>query len=186
MSSRPSPVFTVGHSTHPIDVFLALLRGAGVTQVVDVRRFPGSRRNPQYGAAALGDVLAGQAIGYEHVVELGGRRPVVPGSRNDGWRVAGFRGYADHLRTREFAEGLARLEELSARPPVAVMCSEAAWWRCHRRLLADVLLLRGFEVRHLMPGGRLVEHRVPGFMVVGDDGLPCYPAGATIPEGGAP
>lgn len=176
MSSHPFPILTVGHSTHPLDVFLELLRDAGVEQVADVRRFPGSRRHPQYGAAALSTALAEQAIGYEHVGELGGRRPMLPGSCNDGWRVSGFRGYADHVRTPEFADGLARLEALSARRRVAVMCAEAQWWRCHRRVLADVLVLRGYDVRHLMGDGRLVDHEAPDFMVVAADGLPCYPA----------
>jgi uncharacterized protein (DUF488 family) len=143
--------------------------------VVDVRRFAGSRRHPQYGAEQLAGSLAEQGIGYEHVAALGGRRPVLPGSRNDGWRVAAFRGYADHLRSAEFAEGLARLEQLAARERVAVMCAEGQWWRCHRRLIADVLVVRGREVRHLMTGARLLDHVAPDFMVVGDDGLPCYP-----------
>jgi uncharacterized protein (DUF488 family) len=187
LSSRPSPILTVGHSTHPIEVFLELLRGAGVEQVVDVRRFPASRRNPQYGAAALTAALAAYGIGYEHVGELGGRRPVLPGSCNDGWRTPGFRGYADHLRSPEFADGLARLEDLARRRRAAVMCAEAAWWRCHRRVLADVLVTRGWEVRHLMTGGRLVEHRPPEFMIVADDGLPCYPAtGQGSMFGGSP
>ena len=167
---------TVGHSTYPIEVFLELLRGAGVEQLVDVRRFPTSRRNPQYGGAALADALAEHSIGYEHVGDLGGRRPVLPGSCNDGWQTSGFRGYADHLRSPEFAEGLARLEDLAARRRAAIMCAEAPWWRCHRRLLADVLGLRGWEVRHLMTGGRLVEHLPPDFMIAAADGLPCYPA----------
>jgi uncharacterized protein (DUF488 family) len=176
-----APILTVGHSVHPIEDFLELLRQGGVEQVVDVRRFPGSRRHPQYGADALSGALAEHGIGYEHLGALGGRRPVAPGSCNDGWRVAGFRGYADHLRTVEFAGGLARLEDLAARSRVAVMCAEAQWWRCHRRVLADVLVLRGWEVRHLMPGGRLVEHRPPDFMVTGEDGLPCYPAAGRSP-----
>jgi uncharacterized protein (DUF488 family) len=159
-------------------VFLELLGGAGVEQVVDVRRFAGSRRNPQYGAEELAGALAEHGLGYAHVAELGGRRPVLPGSCNDGWRVAAFRGYADHLRSAEFAEGLARLEELAARGRAVVMCAEAQWWRCHRRLIADVLVVRGRPVRHLMTGGRLVDHVPPDFMVVGDDGLPCYPGAA--------
>jgi uncharacterized protein (DUF488 family) len=174
--SHPSPILTVGHSTHPLDVFLELLRGAGVEQVVDVRRFPASRRNPQYGAAALSDALVEYAIGYEHVGELGGRRRVLSGSCNEGWQASSFRGYADHLRSPEFTDGVARLEDMAKRRRAALMCAEAAWWRCHRRVLADVLVLRGWEVRHLMPGGRLVQHQPPDFMVAADDGLPCYPA----------
>jgi uncharacterized protein (DUF488 family) len=174
--SHPSPILTVGHSTHPIEVFLELLRGAGAEQVVDVRRFPASRRNPQYGGGALTDALGEYAIGYEHVGELGGRRPVLRGSCNDGWQTSGFRSYADHLRSPEFADGVARLEGLARRSRAVVMCAEAAWWRCHRRVLADVLVMRGWEVRHLMTGGRLVDHRSPDFMIAADDGLPCYPA----------
>jgi uncharacterized protein (DUF488 family) len=173
---EPSPILTVGHSTHPIEVFLELLLGAGVEQIVDVRRFAGSRRHPQYGAESLSAALAEQGIGYEHVAALGGRRPVSPGSCNDGWRVSAFRGYADHLRSPEFADGLARLEILTAEHRSAVMCAEAQWWRCHRRILADVLVLRGHAVSHLMTGGRLLAHEPPDFMVVADDGLPCYPA----------
>lgn len=172
----PSPILTVGHSTHPIDAFLELLDDAGVEQVVDVRRFPGSRRHPQYGASALAGTLSEQEIGYEHVDALGGRRPVLAGSCNDGWKVAGFRGYADHLRSAEFAGGLARLEELATHRRVAVMCAEAQWWRCHRRIIADVLVLRGWAVRHLMTGGRLADHEPPDFMIAAADGLPCYPA----------
>ncbi len=144
--------------------------------MVDVRRFPGSRRHPQYGAAALAAALNEVGIGYEHVGALGGRRPVVPGSCNDGWQTAGFRGYADHVHTAEFAEGLARLEDLAAERRATVMCAEAQWWRCHRRVLADVLLLRGWDVLHVMTGGRLVEHQPPEFMIAAADGLPCYPA----------
>jgi uncharacterized protein (DUF488 family) len=151
-----------------------------VEQVVDVRRFPGSRRHPQYGAEPLSAALAEHEIGYEHAGALGGRRPALPGSCNDGWTVAGFRGYADHLRSAEFAGGLVRLEELAAHGRVAVMCAEAQWWRCHRRVLADVLVMRAWEVRHLMTGGRLVDHRPPEFMVAADDGLPCYPAAGQL------
>jgi uncharacterized protein (DUF488 family) len=120
--------------------------------------------------------VAGAGFGFLVVGEVGGRRPVAAGSGNDGWRVAGFRGYADHVRSAEFAAGLARLESPAAERLTTVMCAEAQWWRCHRRILADVLVLRGWEVRHLMPGGRLVEHEPPDFMVAGEDGLPRYPA----------
>jgi uncharacterized protein (DUF488 family) len=179
---QPLPILTVGHSTQPLEAFLELLGRGNVAQVVDVRRFPGSRRHPQYGADALAGALAGRGLGYEHVEALGGRRQPRDGSCNGGWRVAGFRGYADHLRSPEFAAGLERLERLAAQRRVAVMCAEAQWWRCHRRVLADVLVLRGREVRHLMTGGRIVEHRPPDFMVAGADGLPCYPAAPDRPE----
>src|SRR3954463_2061137 len=113
-SSPHGPVpelLTVGHSTHSLGEFLSLLRGANVELVADVRRFPGSRRHPHFGGEALATSLAEAGIGYEHLVELGGRRSVLPGSPNDGWEVAGFRGYADHLRSEEFGRGCARLAE---------------------------------------------------------------------------
>jgi len=171
-------MLTVGHSTHPIEEFLALLRVAEVEQVADVRRFASSRRHPQYGAEALSAALAEQGVGYEHLAALGGRRPVLPGSCNDGWRIAGFRGYADHLRSDEFADGLASLEELAARGSVAVMCAEAQWWRCHRRLIADRLIVGGWRVLHLDGGGRLHEHELTEFARV-EDGSLTYPK-ATI------
>ena len=147
-------------------------------QLVDVRRFAGSRRHPQYGAEQLAASLAEQGIGYEHVAALGGRRPVQPGSCNDGWQVAAFRGYADHLRSDEFARGLARLEELAVGRCVVVMCAEAQWWRCHRRLVSDALLVRGWRVRHIGSDGRVEDHSLTPFAVV-DDGRLSYPAEQT-------
>ena len=181
---------TVGHSTHAPGDFLALLDGAGVGALADVRRFPGSRRHPHFGREALAGALAEAGIAYAHLPELGGRRAPAPDSPNAGWQVAGFRGYADHLRSEEFAAGRARLEALVActrdggeasprggRAPrlTAIMCAEAQWWRCHRRLVADVMVLAGHDVAHLMPDGRLIEHEPPPFAVRGEDGLPLYP-----------
>jgi len=166
---------TVGHSTHAADEFVALLRGAGVEALADVRRFPGSRRHPHFGREALAGALGEAGIAYEHLPELGGRRSPVPASVNAGWQVAAFRGYADHLRSDEFATGRTRLEVMAAGRCAVVMCAEAQWWRCHRRLVADVLVMAGHEVAHLMPGGRLIEHAPPGFAVRGEDGLPLYP-----------
>jgi uncharacterized protein (DUF488 family) len=179
---EPEPdVFTIGHSTHAIEDFVALLRGAGIDGVADVRRFPGSRRHPQFGSDALAASLAEAGIAYEHIAELGGRRARVEGSPNGGWTVAAFQGYADHLRTEEFARGLARLEGLAAARPTAVMCAEAQWWRCHRRLVADVLLVRGHAVRHVMPHGRLIEHALPDFAVVENGPLTYPPAQGSMP-----
>jgi uncharacterized protein (DUF488 family) len=169
-------LFTIGHSTHALDAFLALLRGAGIELVADVRRFPGSRRHPHFGGEALAASLAEAGIGYEHLVELGGRRSVMPGSPNDGWEVAAFRGYADHLRSDEFARGRARLAESAGARRTAVMCAEAQWWRCHRRLVADVFAFDGWAVTHVMPDGRLAPHEPPPFAVRAPDGLPVYPA----------
>ena len=170
-------LLTVGHSTHPLEDFLALLREADVVALADVRRHPGSRRHPQFGREALESALAQAGVAYRHLPELGGRRAPAPDSGNDGWRVVAFRAYADHLRSKEFAEGRAKLEAFAREHRTAVMCAEAPWWRCHRRLIADVFMLAGHDVRHLMPDGRLIAHQPPPFAVRADDGLPAYPAG---------
>jgi uncharacterized protein (DUF488 family) len=142
-----------------------------VRAVADVRRFPRSRRHPHFNA----EVLASEVPGYAQFPELGGRRRPVADSVNDGWEVEAFRAYADHMASGEFLSGLARLEELAASTPTAVMCAEAPWWRCHRRLVADALLVRGWEVCHIAPDGRLVAHELPDFAVV--DGAEIrYPA----------
>jgi len=170
-------LLTVGHSTHAIDGFLGLLGGASVELVVDVRRFPGSRRHPHFASAALASSLAEAGIGYEHLPELGGRRSVMPHSPNDGWKVAAFRGYADYLRMPEFAAGRARLVALGVRRRTAIMCAEALPWRCHRRLIADVFVLDGWQVLDLMPSGRLEQHLLPPFARPAEDGLPLYGTG---------
>jgi uncharacterized protein (DUF488 family) len=139
--------------------------------IADVRRFPRSRRHPQFNTEAL----AAQLPRYAHLAELGGRRRVVPGSPNDGWEVAAFQGYADHLATDEFARGMARLEALAREVPTAVMCAEGPWWRCHRRLVCDALLVRGWEVRHILPDGGLATHELTDFAVVDGERI-TYPA----------
>jgi uncharacterized protein (DUF488 family) len=168
--------FTIGHSTHAIDAFVGLLRDAGVRAVADVRRFPGSRRHPQFGRDALAAELAGAEIGYAHVEALGGRRSVRPGSPNAGWEEAAFQGYADHMASAEFGAGLAALEALARERPTAVMCAEALWWQCHRRLVADALVARGWAVEHIGPDGRRGAHELTPFAVTGADGALTYPA----------
>ena len=157
--------FTVGHSTHPIAEFIGLLRGAGIELIADVRRYPGSRRNPQFGARALAGSLAEAGIGYAALGDsLGGRRatsaaaPDAPD--NTGWRNASFRAYADYMATADFAAGLEELERLARERRAAVMCAEAHPSRCHRRLIADALLARGWDVVHLLPDGRREPHTV--------------------------
>lgn len=167
-------LLTVGHSTHPINEFVALLEGAGVEEIVDVRRYPASRRNPQFNAAALAESVAAAGIRYEHLGELGGRRRVQPDSPNDAWTVSAFRGYADYLRTPEFAAGRRRLAETASERRTAIMCAEAAPWRCHRRLIADVFVFDGWRVLDLLPSGELREHVPPPFARRGADGLPIY------------
>jgi uncharacterized protein (DUF488 family) len=159
-------IFTIGHSTHEQERLLALLQAKGVAALADVRRFPGSRRLPHFNREPLAAGLAAAGIAYEHLPQLGGRRRPRPDSPNGGWEVAGFRGYADHMDSEEFAVGLRRLEELGRRGRAAFMCAEAPWWRCHRRLVADALVVRGWEVRHIGPDGRLAGHELPDFAVV--------------------
>jgi uncharacterized protein (DUF488 family) len=136
-----------------------------------VRRFPGSKRLPHFNAEALRAAL-GDA--YQHFPELGGRRSRVPGSPNGGWEVAAFQGYADHMASEEFARGLQRLEAWARERSVAVMCAEAPWWRCHRRLLADALVVRGWSVRHILGPERAPEHELTEFALV-EDGRLTYP-----------
>jgi uncharacterized protein (DUF488 family) len=154
-------IFTIGHSTHPAERFLALLRAHDVTLLCDVRRFPASRRNPQFNAGALGDSLAAAGIAYEPFgEELGGRRK--PRARNgpSPWRNPAFRGYAEYMETPEFAAGLERLEGFALERRAAVMCAEGDWRRCHRRLIADALAKRGWRVVHIRRDGRLEEHEL--------------------------
>jgi uncharacterized protein (DUF488 family) len=172
----PGTIVTVGHSSHTLERLVELLRGAQVAAVADVRRWPRSRRHPHFDDDALAVELAPRGIAYGHLPELGGRRDPRPGSANDGWAEPAFNGYADHLDSPEFGRGLARLEALAVDRRTAVMCAEAAWTRCHRRLLADVLALRGWDVRHLGPDGTVVGHVLTPFAVAADGELPRYPA----------
>jgi uncharacterized protein (DUF488 family) len=152
MQALGGEILTVGHSTRAPGELEQLLRAHGVELLVDVRAHPGSRRMPQFGREPLERSLAAAGIEYAHVAELGGRRRPVPESPNEGWTNDQFRGYADHMASAEFDRGLAWLEEAAARRRACVMCAEAPWWRCHRRLLADVLVVRGWSVRHIGVG----------------------------------
>ena len=167
-------IFTVGHSTRAQDELIAILREAGVELLVDVRRFPGSRRHPQFGREALRAGLAAAGIAYRHEPDLGGRREPRPDSPNTAWRVAGFRGYADHMASAEFR---AALERLIAPPdtPTAVMCAEAVPWKCHRQLIADALAARGAEVVHLLGPGQRKIHVLNPNAVASHDGVVVYP-----------
>jgi uncharacterized protein (DUF488 family) len=153
-----STIWTIGHSTRTISAFLALLRDFGLEAVADVRRFPGSRRQPQYAQAALAATLAEHAITYHWLPALGGRRRPRPDSPNTAWRNASFRGYADHISTDEFSEGLSELIDLAGRLRTTLMCAEALWWRCHRALIADVLCLRGIRVVHILDESHTAVH----------------------------
>jgi uncharacterized protein (DUF488 family) len=150
-------VLTIGHGTAATDDLLTLLRAGSADIVVDVRRFPGSRRSPHLAKDALAETLTGDGIGYLWLQDLGGRRSVPPDSPDIWWTVAAFRGYAAHMRTPAFPAAVDQLLAAGARP--AVMCSETLWWRCHRRLISDYLVAaRGVPVTHLMPGPSLRAH----------------------------
>ena len=175
----PEPFFTIGHSTRTVDEFADLLRASEVRLVVDVRSMPRSRTNPQFNFDALPDGLAPLQIGYVHIAALGGLRgkqKPAEDSVNGYWRVKSFRNYADYAQGPVFAEGLAQLRALGAERRCAIMCAEAVWWRCHRRLIADYLLAAGETVFHILGPG----HVDPATLTPGArpraDGVIDYPA----------
>ena len=156
--SQRLPIFTVGHSTRTIDEFVDILRDGPADLIVDVRTVPRSRTNPQYNADCVAEALAPYQIGYTRISALGGlrgRAQDVDPSINALWRNRSFHNYADHALSQDFASGLGELLKLSADRRCAIMCAEAVWWRCHRRIIADYLLARGRDVFHLMGGGRV-------------------------------
>jgi Protein of unknown function, DUF488 len=171
-------IHALGHSTRPIDQFLALLQSHGIRTLADVRTVPRSRHNPQFERDALARSLAGAGIRYAHLKQLGGLRRPRSDSKNGAWRNAGFRGYADHMATDEFAAGLDALRDLARDGPVAVMCAEAVPWRCHRSLLADALFARGVVVQHVTGKGASRPHRPTPFAVF-DRRSVRYPAAAS-------
>jgi uncharacterized protein (DUF488 family) len=152
-------IWTIGHSTRNIDIFISLLVENGIKLVADVRMFPGSKRYPQFNKEPLLDSLSEQGIRYEHFPELGGRRKARPDSKNTAWRNEAFRGYADYMETEEFRKGLDRLVDLAREVgPTAIMCAEAVWWRCHRALISDFLKARGVEVTHIVDLAKSQPH----------------------------
>lgn len=165
---------TIGHSTQSSEEFLATLVEARIQLLADVRRYPGSRRVPWTNLSELEPLLATRSIGCRHFAALGGRRRPSEASANDAWRNAQFRGYADHMGSVEFAAELAELEVEARLRRTAVMCAEAPWWRCHRRMLSDALVVRGWRVVHLDPRGKPTEHKLTSFATV-DGALVRYP-----------
>jgi uncharacterized protein (DUF488 family) len=164
----PPSIAAVGHGARPIDELIALLRDAGIRLVVDVRTAPGSRRHPQFGQDRLTQSLAETGIGYDWQPDLGGWRKPRGDSPHTALRNPSFRGYADHMDTEAFAKALAWLERRALARPTAFLCAESLWWRCHRRLIADALVVRGWDVRHLIGPGRSDPHRLhPAARVVG-------------------
>jgi uncharacterized protein (DUF488 family) len=168
-------IFTVGHSTRPQAELIAILEDAGIRLLVDVRRFPGSRRHPQFGKEALHAGLSAASIAYRHEPDLGGRREPRADSPNTAWRVGAFRGYADHMASPEFRAALERLVA-GAGVPTAVMCAEARPAQCHRQLIADAPVARGTEVVHLIAPGQRQAHVPHPAAVLDESGVVSYPA----------
>lgn len=172
------PLFTVGHSERSIEEFVALLQSAEIDLVIDVRRLPGSRRHPQFNEDALGDSLQAVGIRFDRIPELAGRRPVskdVPFEVNAFWQNRSFHNYADHALSEEFRVGFKKLLDRGQELRTTVMCSEAVWWRCHRRIIADHLIGHGEDVIHLMGEGRQHPAELTAGAVVKDGAL-VYPA----------
>ena len=173
--AQPLEILTVGHSNHEERHFIELLRGVGVGLLVDVRQNPRSRYE-HFNRSPLAGSLKAAGIGYEQLgEELGGRRTPSEDSPNKAWEDEAFRGYADHMASPEFAAGLARLRELASGSRVAVMCAEADWSQCHRRLISDALVARGDRVLHLGSDGSLAGHELNDAVVVDDERI-TYPA----------
>lgn len=174
-------IWTLGHWTSPVDAVLATLRSAGIDELVDVRKLPGSRRSPQFDAEEMTRWLGGAGIGYRRSAELTGRRPKqrdVDPQLNAGWQNTSFRNYADHTLSAEYEQGIEELEALAAEHHVAVMCGEPMPWRCHRLLISNTLVARGWEVVHLRVGSAPAVHQLGAWgarPIVREDGTVIYP-----------
>ena len=170
-------LYTIGHGTRSLDELVEVLTEAGVRVLVDVRTAPGSRRNPQFSSDSLSAACAAAGIRYAWERDLGGFRRPRPDSPHVAIRNDAFRGYADHMRSEAFAEALERVMSLARNEPTAVMCAETVWWRCHRRMIADAVMARGWRVRHLLGVGRSQDHtmhpnaRLEGDSIVYDAGV---------------
>lgn len=166
-------IYTIGHSTHSFDEFLKMLQSFDIKILADIRSLPGSRKFPQFDKENLEMALAGKGIQYVYLEDLGGRRKVQKNSRNDRWRNNSFRGYADYMETGAFKKAILQLEKMAEAQPVAYMCAEAVWWRCHRSMVSDYLKVRGWTVLHIMAVGKAQEHpyTAPARVV---DGKVCY------------
>lgn len=174
-TSSSGVLFTIGHSTREWDAFVELLRGSNVERVVDIRTIPRSRHNPQFNRETMGPKLRASGIGYVYLRKLGGLRRPRSDSINTGWRNASFRGYADYMQTPEFETALDRLIKLAGEKRCAFLCAEAVPWRCHRSLIADALVARGFRVEHIIGGARRQLHSLTPFARVSGTSV-TYPA----------
>jgi uncharacterized protein (DUF488 family) len=181
-------IHTIGHSTHTIDEFIALLKHHRIKQLVDVRSIPKSRHCPQFNSDSLQESLEKAHIRYELIKKLGGRRHGRKDSVNLGWRNASFRGYADYMATPEFAEGLEELMRIARARQSAIMCAEAVPWRCHRSLIADALCVQGWTVRDIISSKDPTLHKLTPFLKIVEGQL-TYPAAQEDPAsrtGGGP
>jgi uncharacterized protein (DUF488 family) len=178
-SPTATTAFTIGHSTRSARELLVLLDQAGVRLVADVRAFPSSRRHPQFNRATLAAWLGEAGVQYIHSPGLGGRRTPASDSPNGGWRESAFRGYADYMASPEFRRALCELETAARETPTAIMCAEAVWWRCHRRLISDALVVRGWRVEHLGIGDTRAVHELTEFALVGPGRAVTYPPSQT-------
>jgi uncharacterized protein (DUF488 family) len=165
-NAKKFEVFTIGHSTSPIEQFIDILKAHGVKRVIDVRTIPRSRHNPQFNRESLAESLRGSGIGYTHLKKLGGLRHPARDSTNFGWRNSGFRGFADYMQTPDFEAALDRAIELAKTKPSALMCAEAVPWRCHRSLIADALTVRKIPVRHIVSATRAQRHKITPFALI--------------------
>jgi len=168
-------IFTIGHSTHPIDEFVGILQAYGIRRLADVRIMPRSRHNPQFNQETLARSLQTADIAYRHMPGLGGLRHARRDSINTGWRNASFRGYADYMQTPEFEANLEALITLASDEPTAIMCAEAVPWRCHRSLIADALVARGIPVEEILTATKAQPHALTSFAKV-DGHTVTYPA----------
>ena len=174
-------VLTVGHSTRPLEEFIALLTPHSVSQLIDVRTVPRSRHNPQFNRETLPIALKNAGIRYAHLPGLGGFRHTHPGSANTGWRNLSFRGYADYMQTPEFAQNLADLIEQAMHERIALMCAEAVSWRCHRSLIADALVVHGIRAQEIVSATRLQDHALTAFARIDGTAI-TYPSPVPLPE----
>jgi len=157
-------IWTVGHSNHPLEKFLSILTAHNIDIVTDIRRFPASRKWPHFNRSALAESLPAHGIGYAGLSELGGRRSPRPGSPHTAWRVAAFRGYADFMQTDEFDAALRELIRLLEEKTTVFCCTEAVFWRCHRQLVSDALLVHGYRIGHIFNASKVEAHKLTKFL----------------------
>jgi uncharacterized protein (DUF488 family) len=158
MTREPTTIWTIGHSTHTLDELVAMLKSFQIELLADIRRYPGSKRYPQFNKEFLASALPEKGFEYVHFEDLGGRRSAKANSENTAWRLPAFRGYADYMETPQFQKAIEQLAGQAAQKRTAYMCSEAVWWSCHRALVSDFLKVRGWQVMHIMSEGKATEH----------------------------